>query len=126
MKYRKETLTFSTMLSITSVAFLMIPIIKGLLPFSIVSILIQAAIYFVLGASGYWLGQLAAGKSMVLKPLFWMGPLTFVLPHQISNLTGLYETMPLAHFLLVLAMAFLIGWRFPLSPANEVNLNAQS
>ena len=123
MKYQKETLTFSIMLSATSVLFFMIPILKGVVSFNIISISVHAAIYFILGVIGYWLGQLIADKEMVLKPLLWMAPLTFVLPHQISKLTGLYEAMPLAHFLLVAAMAFSIGWRFPLSPANKVNLS---
>ena len=122
MKYQKETLTFSIMLSVTSVLFLMIPILKGVVPFSIISISVQATIYFILGFIGYWFGQQIAGKEMALKPLLWMAPLTFVLPLQISKLTGLYEAIPLAHFLLVSAMAFSIGWRLPLSPANQINL----
>ncbi|MFP1677190.1 hypothetical protein ACLD02_00770 [Alloalcanivorax sp. C16-2] len=126
MKHGKEALIFSITLSITSVAFLMVPMVKGSLPFDSLSILIQAAIYFVLAFSGYWLGQLIAGKNMVLKPLFWMGPLTFVLAHQVSKLTSLYEVAPFLHFLLVVLMAFIVGWRLPLSPANEVNLSARS
>ena len=126
MKYQKETLVFSIMLSVTSVAFLMIPVLKGVLPFNIVNVSVHAISYFLLGSIGYWLGQLIAGKEMLLKPLFWAAPLAFVLPHQLSKLTGLYEIMPLGHFLLVAAVAFFVGWRFPLSPANQVNLNENS
>lgn len=126
MKHGKEALIFSITLSITSVAFLIIPMVKGAWPFDSLSILIQAAIYFALAFFGYWLGQLIAGKRMVLKPLFWMGPLTFVLAHQLSKLTGLYEVAPLLHYLLIILTALIVGWRLPLSPANEVNLSARS
>lgn len=126
MKYQKETLFFSMMLSVTSVVFLMISIIKSALPFSAIDVLVHAIIYFALGFIGCWVGQLLAGNKMAFKPLFWVAPLAFILPHQISKFTGLYEAMPLVHFLLVAAAACIIGWRFALSPANEFNPNQNS
>lgn len=111
MEYQKETIVYSTVLSATALLFILLPVIKGNLAIGAISIAITLAIYFLLGFVGFWLGQKISGQKLVLKSVYWAAPFCFVVPFQISKFTGLNEALPGAHFLLVAAFAFLVGFR---------------
>lgn len=113
MEYQKETIVYSAVLSATALFFILLPVIRGNLGIGAISILITLVIYFLVGFVGFWLGQ-----KLVLKPVYWAAPLCFVVPFQISKFTGLNEVFPGAHFLLVVAFAFLVGYRM-----NQVTLD---
>lgn len=111
MKSQKETIVYSAVLSATALFFILLPVLKGNLAISAISILITIAIYFLIGFVGFWLGQKISGQKLVLKPVYWAAPLCFVVPFQISKFTGLNEAFPGAHFLLVATLTFLVGFR---------------
>lgn len=118
MEYQKETIVYSAVLSATALFFILLPVIRGNLGIGAISILITLVIYFLVGFVEFWLGQKISGQKLVLKPVYWAAPLCFVVPFQISKFTGLNEVFPGAHFLLVVAFAFLVGYRM-----NQVTLD---
>lgn len=111
MQYQKETLAYSAVLSVTALVFIMLPVLKGNLSIGAINIALSLLVYFVLGFVGFWLGQKVSGYTLLLKSIYWAAPMCFFLPYQVSKFTGINETFPAAHFLLVVAAAFLVGLR---------------
>ncbi|MBA6421837.1 hypothetical protein [Pseudomonas sp. 5Ae-yellow] len=111
MLHTKETFVYSGVLSATALFFLVVPSMKGGATIGLLSIAIAVAVYFLLGFVGFWVGQNISGHRLLLKPVFWAAPLCFVVPYQTSKLTGINEVFPGADLILVLALAFLVGFR---------------
>lgn len=118
MEYQKETFAYSGMLSATALLFIIIPALNGNLSIGPIRVAIAVIVYFLLGFVGFWLGQKVSGHKLLLKPVYWAAPLCFVVPYQVSKLTDINETFPGAHFILVVAFAFLVGLRM-----NQVTMD---
>lgn len=104
---------FGVTLAITSQIFYAIPLFKSEDSIAILPFLLNFILFFP-GFLGFLSGQSFLNPPGRNKHIFFAGPMTFVISHQLSKHIGLYESMPLAVLMVVFLASFVMGWRLSL------------